>query len=73
MVDPQQDCTVAPTKHAKARFLLRGLSATDLEGMVRDGKWKSEGEHGYDCIYNKWHIKVKVGQCTIKVTTAFRE
>jgi hypothetical protein len=73
MVNPQQECTVAPTKHAEARFLLRGLSKSDLEEMIREGKWKSAGGNEHDCVYNKWHIKIQVGQCTIKVITAFRE
>jgi hypothetical protein len=73
MVNPQQDCTVAPTKHAKMRFLSRGLSKDDLEQMVREGRWRTEGTNSYDCIYRGWHVKIQVGQCTIKVVTAFRE
>ncbi len=71
MVNPQQDCTVAPTKHAEMRFLWRGLSKTDLERLVRRGQWKSEGANSYDCVYKQWHVKIQVGHCTIKVVTAF--
>ena len=73
MVNPQQDCTVAPTKHAKMRFLYRGLSTANLEQMVRAGRRRTEGINCYDCVYRRWHVKVQVGQCTIKVVTAFRE
>lgn len=70
MVNPRRDCDIAPDDHATRRFLERGLAATDLERMVREGSWRAEGEGRFDLVYGKWHVKLRLGQCTIMVSTA---
>ncbi len=60
MVDPRQKCAVGPMVHAKRRFLERGLSQTDLERMVRRGRWVAEGGVHYDVVYRRWHLEGEV-------------
>jgi hypothetical protein len=73
MVDPRRKCAVGPMAHAKRRFLERGLAQTDLERMIRRGRWIPEGGVHYDVVYRRWHLKVKLLRCLIRVKTAFEE
>lgn len=73
MVNPRMDCDVAPDLHATRQLLKRGLAWTDLERAVRGGSWRPEGESRFDVAYERWHLKVRVGRCTLKVSTGFPE
>jgi hypothetical protein len=72
MVNPQKDCSISMDHHSTRRCLQRGLAMTDLDHVVRQGSWRAEGESKFDCVYGQWHLKVQVGRCILKVTTAFR-
>ena len=73
MVNPRMDCDVAPDLHATRQLLKRGLALTDLERVVREGSWRPEGANRFDVAFGRWHLKVRVGRCTLKVSTGFPE
>jgi hypothetical protein len=72
MVNPQMDCSISMDHHSTIRHLQRGLAEADLDRVVRQGTWKAEGENRFDCVYGRWHLKVMVGRCILKVITAFK-
>lgn len=69
MVDPRTDCEVVPSRHALDSMNKRGLPLTDLEGMVRTGSWRPEGERAVDVRYRAWHVKLIVVPCHLIVKT----
>lgn len=73
MVNPRTDCDVAPDNHATRQLLRRGLAFIDLERVIRDGSWRPEGGDKFDVVYGRWHLKVRVGRCTLMVSTGFPE
>ena len=73
MVNPRVDCDVAPDLHATRRLLRRGLAFVDLERIIREGSWRPEGGNQFDVVYGRWHLKVRVGRCTLMVSTVFPE
>lgn len=72
-MDPRKKCLIVLEDEAQSRRIQRGLTKDVLERVVRDGIWNTRPD-GYDDVkYGVWTARVKLGKCTISVTTVFPE
>jgi len=72
LMDPFRDCERLYDNHCLDRMTQRHLPEDQVAKALREGNKIRDEKGEYSIKWNKWCLKVSVGECFVYLWTAFR-